>query len=774
MAANDPQIHKRNPSNNGFDEVNGAAAIRDVIGAEPVTEYKDASFTAVVGRSYNVNEVGTPVVVTSPSGTEGASFNVFVQGGTVNVGGVNYTDGQTIKAHYVGGGWEYNLISAESTVGTALVTAASESAARNAIGAAPLDSPAFTNSPTAPTQAYNNDSTLLATTAMVQDVNEASGSRTTITASAAANYNITASSAQNRRQVVDVSATLTSGTATLNARTTNAQSGDERAVVITVSAGSGVFELRNATSGGTLLGTIYGDSTQSRVWQMITRYNGTAWGAATITPLNTVDYVSEMDAYRTPEAWTYIDGATTNRAAGVFTLGTRGNIAGVPTLDVLFDILVPPTNPAVAATIVYFSDNTGTDSRPNSMRVIFSGGAMQIRAIGTTTGDFRNFEWTGFRAAYSGQRVRGRIRFVQGSTNPVMEVGAVDISASFTATTGGTPPDWLSASMVATFALVGYNWPTGTAPRVIPILGTLSTAEDDNWILRGVIPAWVRAGGTAVNQISNISRNSDFSAGATDWTDNLGGSTGISVSGSQLVVNGANLGWVGPRADDLTGGAANNLCRAGVSGIFSFNYVSGSATSFQVYIGGTAQGVAVAATAGTRVNIPWVGTVNDAPVRIRANTTLFTLDNVSIVQAGALTLPEVTPDNILRDASQISPPIDGYTIGCTPQTNVAEGWIRARRTTDGFLMVDGQIVGPNRGIVQAMARSVSGGTITLGDTAGAPATLVASISLTAGVTTPLTLLKSITTGGKIYLDLGTATDAEIYLRTGPITSTLVN
>jgi lysophospholipase L1-like esterase len=63
---------------------------------------------------------------------------VFVQGGTVNVGGVNYTDGQTIKAHYVGGGWEYNLISAESAVGTALVTAASQSAAREAIGAGPF------------------------------------------------------------------------------------------------------------------------------------------------------------------------------------------------------------------------------------------------------------------------------------------------------------------------------------------------------------------------------------------------------------------------------------------------------------------------------------------------------------------------------------------------------------------------------------------------------------------------------------------------------------
>ena len=120
IQAGDPQIHVRNDENNGFDEVNGAAAIRGVIGAEPVTEYKDASFTAVVGRSYNVNEVGTPVVVTSPSGTEGASFNVFVQGGTVTVGGVDYTDGQTIKAHYVGGGWEYTVYISEAATQAAL------------------------------------------------------------------------------------------------------------------------------------------------------------------------------------------------------------------------------------------------------------------------------------------------------------------------------------------------------------------------------------------------------------------------------------------------------------------------------------------------------------------------------------------------------------------------------------------------------------------------------------------------------------------------------
>lgn len=114
-------------------DVASAATARENLG---IGIYKDGDFTAVDGETYNVNDEDSGINVISPSGTEGASFDVFVQGGAVTVGGVVYTDGQTIKAHYVGGGWEYNVVSAESTIGTALVTAASASAARTAIGAA--------------------------------------------------------------------------------------------------------------------------------------------------------------------------------------------------------------------------------------------------------------------------------------------------------------------------------------------------------------------------------------------------------------------------------------------------------------------------------------------------------------------------------------------------------------------------------------------------------------------------------------------------------------
>jgi hypothetical protein len=122
------------------------------VGAESVTEYKDADFTAAVGHSYNVNDTGGGIVVTSPSGTEGNFFNVFVQGGSVTVGGVTYSDGQTIKAHYVGGGWEYNVYSAESTIGTALVTAADASAARTAIDLGNVDDTSDADKPVSTAQ----------------------------------------------------------------------------------------------------------------------------------------------------------------------------------------------------------------------------------------------------------------------------------------------------------------------------------------------------------------------------------------------------------------------------------------------------------------------------------------------------------------------------------------------------------------------------------------------------------------------------------------------
>jgi hypothetical protein len=224
------------------------------------------------------------------------------------------------------------------------------------------------------------------------------------------------------------------------------------------------------------------------------------------------------DAARAPLDYIAMDGATTNRAAGIYgpfdaTVNRRGWIAGVPVLTVLFDFVVPTSNPGVTA-IFYAVGGIATTGGANSMRFwLDTAGTLAIAADGSGTS--RRFQYVGFRAAYSGQRVRGRVILTNGTTDPVVEVLGTDISSSFAATASATPPDWLSSALDSIFHVVGYNWPAITAPTVIPILGTLTSGaggEAETWRLDGRLPAWVQIGGHASIYLS------DFTVGASGFT----------------------------------------------------------------------------------------------------------------------------------------------------------------------------------------------------------------------------------------------------------------
>ncbi len=104
MNANDPQILKRNPANDGFLEVNGASYIRDVLEAQRVEQAKTASFTAVVGESYVATATLT---VTDPAApVNGQSFTVRVSAGTATVGTIAYGNaGTRLTRSYNSGAW---------------------------------------------------------------------------------------------------------------------------------------------------------------------------------------------------------------------------------------------------------------------------------------------------------------------------------------------------------------------------------------------------------------------------------------------------------------------------------------------------------------------------------------------------------------------------------------------------------------------------------------------------------------------------------------------
>jgi hypothetical protein len=534
------------------------------------------------------------------------------------------------------------------------------------------------------------------------------------------------------------------GTAPITVTNGNGASGNPT-VAITAATTSVTGSVQLATSAETITGT---DT------------------AKVVTPAGNkaaLDLVQAMDAYRLPEPWLYIDGATTSRAAGVFALGTRGNIAGVPVLTILLDADVATSNAGADSSYFSFCTDQPNWRGSNSLSAILdTSGDLTIRQCGANANlDQRNFKYTGFRAAYSGTRVKMRIVFTAGTVDPFVEINGVDKSASFVFSLIGTAP-WLTNS-ASTVLVIGNNFPAGRAPSVIPILGTLTTTEAADWRLRGVIPAWVRAGGSAVELITN-SDSRDFTGGLGSWTGQSG-LTGMSVAGGVATFSGSAQYYY-----ESTGGTA----KPGASYRLRFDVVENTtglpvlgnfgSVAFDVGTSTGSKSVIVTALSTARLNIALSG----------FNISPFKVDNFSIVQLGAITLAEVTPDNILRDASLATPPIDGYTVGCTPQTGAADGWIRGRVTTSGYLQADTRLIGTSRGVAEVWMMSVSGGTASLGESAGAPASLVASTSLTAGVWTKLTPLKSVVTTGKLYAALGTATDVQVIVRTGPIVSLAFN
>jgi hypothetical protein len=353
--------------------------------------------------------------------------------------------------------------------------------------------------------------------------NMASGGRVALgTLSTAGNTNAAAVSSLNRRLLVEATIGVGAGafTRTITLQTTNAQAGDEREIVIAMPASTNpTIEIRNATSGGTLLGTVPTDALVARSWTLWTRYNGASWNVCSLQPNSAKEYVSAyvdpIAAQRIGSDQAISDGVTPNRAQvqGPFVGGSRGWFAGAVSATWRGLVTVPTTNPAASAYLFLVNSVAGAETANSLISYIFPNGRLEINALGT--GGFtnsRSFNYSGFRAAYSGQTGILEIAFTSGTTNPIVRWNDVDISVNFTAATAGTPPAWIDAALVSTYHVTAYNWPAGPAPIGCWINGTLTDAERASWRATGNAPYWVAAGGSQALAIS-----SDFSAGVDSW-----------------------------------------------------------------------------------------------------------------------------------------------------------------------------------------------------------------------------------------------------------------
>jgi len=270
---------------------------------------------------------------------------------------------------------------------------------------------------------------------------------------------------------------------------------------------------------------------------------GTGWGvpaasdAEAIAGVENAKYIAPdtLHAYggprfanRAPIALPISDGATSNR--GIVQTGTaRTNLAGAPVATWRGLVYVPESDPTVDIVVHQLagSATAGTTFYANELvAIILSNGNLTLQQWAAAFPSNRYFLYTDFRAAYSGQYIFLEVAYANGTTAPVVRVNDIDISASFATGSAGTVPDWLDATMIGSFLVAGYNWPSGPAPLGQWINGALSDADRTYWRTTGQPPEWVVAGGSMVSITAG-----SFVSG-TEYTITTVGTTDFTLIGA--------------------------------------------------------------------------------------------------------------------------------------------------------------------------------------------------------------------------------------------------
>jgi hypothetical protein len=402
-------------------------------------------------------------------------------------------------------------------------------------------------------------------------------------------------------------------------------------------------------------------TSQGKTWAIgdYAVYNGTsgAWTQLTGLFLPVTEEVdARFNSWVRDTGYIYSDGATSNRAQ-IQIPSARGNLAGAPFAEWCGWVLVPDAIYGADAVIVSVQSAV-SGGVTNGLSILIGGGGnvLYIDAYGASyPSNIRRFEWSNFRNTYSGKRVWLEILFTNGTSNPVVRVDGANISASFSTNNTGTPPDWLSSSLVSTYHLTGYNWPAGEAPLGQWLNAHLTQAESDDWRTKGKIPVWVAAGGTCLNQVLSVTRNSDFSAGATDWIANTAGPT-VGLSGTALSINSNSTAYGGAK---LTSGFVVD-CSAGAKYRITIDVASLSVTGAAPYLRfkdvSTYYLTAISANGTITLDFTAVesgtGTIEILDIN-GTGTYSMLIDNVVLTRFGALSLPQVQTIPIIDDVTRV-------------------------------------------------------------------------------------------------------------------------
>lgn len=420
-----------------------------------------------------------------------------------------------------------------------------------------------------------------------------------------------------------------------------------------------------------------------------------------------------------------------------------------------------PTAPQNVESFMALSSNNGDTFVTSALKLYMNSGSLIFQITGPgSAADFTAVNVASFATNYAGKTVL-LVGTRDASGNVAVYING--IAQTTTTTTGGTPPAW-NATITSTYLVLGrrdssaqvftgkmysasvYNVPIAAADVV------------EIYELGGAVPYRFQFG-TQVNAITNISRNSDFSAGATDWTGLNGSSVAVVSAALNVTIgaadNQANLS--GSFISGLAGGfflagktyfASVGITNFSVAGTLAANIFGNDTTIVpNINANGTWSGVGIAKTGSGNFTI-----------RSTVASGSFTLDNVRLLQVGAIVhLP--LDDGIgffLVDQSANKLHAVGTATGVAHVIAKGAGRVRYTTNTNGNQQILGQQALPANARIRSWVIDSAGTpTVKLGNTS-AGAQFLAAVALAAGLN-DVTLLTRFCTTNNLWAN-STTTD----------------
>jgi hypothetical protein len=266
------------------------------------------------------------------------------------------------------------------------------------------------------------------------------------------------------------------------------------------------------TGGGTLAANRTFTVTAATSAETIT---GTATNTA-VTPVGNraalVSYVEPIATTRDQSSYGQSDGSTSGRGI-VYPGSDRTLLTSAAAFEFVAEVLFPTTTANENRGILTVG-NTSVNATTGGFTLVSFSGTLFFN-LGTNGGQWQA---SGYVLNNAGIRKRLHVSIPCGTQSAPTVTDETGATVTFTQSIAPSGADtWLGSTLANRAFVVGAGWPAGEIPRVIPILGTLSTAEKTAYRTTGRLPAWVMAGGSAVSLYS-----SDFSAGLNGWSTGSG------------------------------------------------------------------------------------------------------------------------------------------------------------------------------------------------------------------------------------------------------------